>query len=51
MEVWLPMRWRYDHDIRKAKSWINFNPKGDLQTMIALARRVELGDCVGYAWD
>ena len=51
LEVWLPVRWQYDHDNRKAKSWINFDPKGGLQTMIALSPRVELGDYVGYAWD
>ena len=45
------MRWRYGHDIRKAKSWINFNPKGDLKTMIASARRVESGDYIDYVWD
>jgi len=47
----LPVRWRYDHDIRKAKSWINFNPKGDLKTMIASAHRVESGDYIDYVWD
>ena len=51
LEVRLPVRWRYDHDIRKAKSWINFNPKGDLKTMIASARRVESGDYIDYVWD
>lgn len=51
LEVRLPVRWRYDHDIRKAKSWINFNPKGDLKTMIASALRVESVDYIDYAWD
>ena len=51
LEVWLPVRWQYDHDNRKAKSWINFNPKGDLKTMIASALRVESVDYIDYTWD
>ena len=30
----LPVRWRYDHAIGKAKGWIGYAPRGDLGTMM-----------------
>jgi UDP-glucose 4-epimerase len=51
LEIRLPVRWQYDHDIRKARSWIGFQPRGDLRTMIASARLFERGEHDGYTWD
>ncbi|GIX06319.1 MAG: nucleoside-diphosphate sugar epimerase [Candidatus Poribacteria bacterium] len=51
LEIRLPVRWRYDHDIRKAKSWINYRPQGDLPTMIASALRVQSEGWQDYTWE
>jgi UDP-glucose 4-epimerase len=37
LEIRLPVRWRYDHDITRAKSWIGYRPRGDLETMMESA--------------
>jgi nucleoside-diphosphate-sugar epimerase len=51
LDIRLPVRWRYDHDITKAKSWIGFQPRGDLKTMMASAKAVVAGEHQDYAWD
>ena len=51
LEIRLPVQWRYDHDITKAKSWIGYQPKGDLKTMMASAKAVEAGESQGYIWE
>ena len=51
LEVRLPVRWQYDHDMTKAKSWIDYPPRGDLRTMIKSARLFEAGEHDGYTWD
>ncbi len=51
LEVRLPVRWRYDHDITRAKSWIGYRPRGDLETMMASARAVAEGEYVDYTWE
>jgi UDP-glucose 4-epimerase len=50
LEIRLPVRWRYDHDIAKARSWIGYRPRGDLQTMMRSARACQLGEHDGYDW-
>ena len=50
LEMRLPVRWRYDHDIAKARSWIGYRPRGDLQTMMRSARAHQLGEHGGYDW-
>jgi len=40
-----------NHDMRKAKSWIGFQPRGDLRTMIKSALLFEAGEHDGYTWD
>lgn len=50
LEIKLPVRWRYDHAIGKAKSWIGYAPKGDLHTMVRDAWAVKRGEFQDYAW-
>jgi hypothetical protein len=50
LEVRLPVRWRYDHAIGKAKGWIGYAPRGDLGTMMRDAWDVKRGDFVDYGW-
>jgi nucleoside-diphosphate-sugar epimerase len=49
LEVTVPVRWMYDHDITKAKSLIGYRPKGDLETMMASAAASEAGE-PDYRW-
>ena len=49
LEVMVPVRWMYDHDITKAKSLIGYRPKGDLETMMASAAASEAGE-PDYRW-
>ena len=51
LEVKLPVRWRYDHDITKAKTWIGYQPKGDLKAMLTSAKAVQDGGYQDYTWD
>ena len=51
LEVRLPVWYRYDHCITKAKSLINYRPQGDLQTMFKSAQLVRDEGYVDYAWD
>ena len=44
LEVTVPVRWMYDHDITKAKTLIGYRPKGDLETMMASAAAFEAGE-------
>jgi UDP-glucose 4-epimerase len=50
LEVRLPVRWRYDHAIGKARSWIGFRPRGDLPTMMRAAWAFARGEHDGYDW-
>ena len=49
LEVTVPVRWMYDHDITKAKTLIGYRPKGDLKTMMASAAAFEAGES-DYRW-
>ena len=51
LEVKLPVQWRYDHAIGKARSWIGYSPRGDLTSMMRSAARVRQGGDVDYDWD
>ena len=51
LEIKLPVQWRYDHAIGKAKAWIGYQPQGDLAAMMRSAAAVRNGDYVDYAWD
>ena len=44
VEVTVPVRWMYDHDITKAKTLIGYRPGGDLATMMASAAAFEAGE-------
>jgi nucleoside-diphosphate-sugar epimerase len=50
LEIRLPVRWRYDHDIGKAKRWLDFQPRGDLQVMMRSAAAFQRGEHDGYDW-
>ena len=50
LEVKLPVRWRYDHAIGKAKGWLGYSPRGDLSTMLRDAWAVKQGEFVDYDW-
>jgi UDP-glucose 4-epimerase len=50
LEIKLPVRWRYDHAIAKARGWIRYGPRGDLATMMRDAWAVKQGDFKDYAW-
>ena len=47
----LPVRWRYDHAIGKAKGWLGYEPRGDLQAMMRSAWAFKQGEHAGYDWD
>lgn len=51
LELRLPVRWRYDHDIGKARSWIGFQPRGDLGTMVRSGWAHQRGEHDGYDWN
>ena len=51
LEIRLPVRYQYDHDITKGRSLINYRPQGDLRTMIASALLVRDEGYVDYDWD
>jgi len=50
LEVKVPVRWRYDHAIGKARGWIGYTPRGDLNTMMRDAWAVKAGQLVDYDW-
>lgn len=50
LEIRLPVLYRYDHAITKAKSMINYQPKGDLRTMFKSANLVQEEGFVDYTW-
>jgi nucleoside-diphosphate-sugar epimerase len=50
LEVRVPVRWRYDHAIGKAKGWIGYQPQGDLRTMLRDAWAVKQGQYQDYDW-
>ncbi|HEV2121422.1 MAG TPA: NAD(P)-dependent oxidoreductase [Chloroflexota bacterium] len=50
LEIKLPVRWRYDHAIGKAKGWIGYQPKGNLQAMMRSAWAYKQGEHHGYDW-
>jgi nucleoside-diphosphate-sugar epimerase len=45
----LPVQWRYDHAIGKAKSWLGYQPRGDLRTMMLSAEAFRRGE-PDYDW-
>ena len=51
LEVRLPVRYQYDHDNTKARSLINFRPRGDLRTMISSALLVRDEGYIDYDWE
>lgn len=51
LEIQLPVRWRYDHDMTKARGWIGYSPRGDLASMMTSARRAAAGEGPDYDWD
>jgi UDP-glucose 4-epimerase len=51
LQIALPVRWRYDHDIAKARSWLGYHPHGDLAPMLRSAWAYKLGEHDGYGWD
>jgi UDP-glucose 4-epimerase len=51
LEVRLPVRWRYDHDCAKARAWIGYQPRGDLQAMMRSAWAFKQGQHDGYSWE
>jgi UDP-glucose 4-epimerase len=50
LKIELPVQWRYDHAIGKAKGWIGYQPKGDLQAMMRSAWAVKQGEAMDYDW-
>ena len=50
LEIKLPVRWRYDHAIGKAKGWLGYEPRGSLEVMMRDAWAVKRGEFVDYAW-
>jgi nucleoside-diphosphate-sugar epimerase len=51
LEIKLPVQWRYDHAIGKARAWIGYEPRGDLHTMMRSADAFRRGERVDYDWD
>lgn len=45
------MRYQYDHDNTKARSLINFRPRGDLRMMIRSAQLVRDEGFIDYDWE
>lgn len=43
LEISLPVRWCYDHDITKAKTLIDYKPKGNLKAMMDSAIACKMG--------
>jgi nucleoside-diphosphate-sugar epimerase len=50
LQVKLPVQWRYDHAIGKARSWLGFAPRGSLEVMMRDAWDVKTGRFVDYDW-
>ena len=51
LEIRLPVLYRYDHCITKARSLINYQPKGDLATMVKSALLVRNEGYQDYTWE
>ncbi|MEM7033705.1 MAG: NAD(P)-dependent oxidoreductase [Chloroflexota bacterium] len=51
LEIRLPVWYRYDHCITKAKSLINYQPQGDLETMFKSAQLVRDEGFEDYTWN
>ena len=51
LEVSLTVLYRYDHRNTKAKSLINYQPKGDLATMVKSALMVKNEGYQDYTWE
>ena len=51
LEVRVPVHYQYDHDNTKARSLINFRPRGDLRTMIETALLVRDEGFIDYDWE
>jgi len=50
LEIKLPVQWRYDHAIGKARSWLGYAPRGSLEVMMRDAWAVKTGEFVDYDW-
>ena len=50
LEVKLPVQWRYDHAIGKARSWLGYAPRGSLEVMLQDAWAVKTGNFIDYDW-
>src|SRR5688572_16129854 len=50
LEIKLPVQWRYDHAIGKAKRWLGYTPRGSLDVMMRDAWAVKQGEFVDYEW-
>jgi nucleoside-diphosphate-sugar epimerase len=50
LEIKLPVQWRYDHAIEKARRQLGFEPRGSLQVMMNDAWAVKTGEFVDYDW-
>jgi nucleoside-diphosphate-sugar epimerase len=50
LEVKVPVQWRYDHAIGKARSWLGFEPRGSMEVMMRDAWAVKSGEFVDYEW-
>lgn len=50
LEVKVPVQWRYDHGIGKARSWLGFAPRGSLEVMMRDGWDVRSGAFVDYEW-
>ena len=51
LEVTVPVWYRYDHAIGKAKRLINYRPRGTVEAMFRSALRVRDGGYIDYTWD
>ena len=49
LEWKLPVRWVYDLDITKAKSWIGYNPQWGIEEMVRSALAVRRGESDGLS--
>ena len=51
LEVTLPVRWRYDHSIEKAKRLLGYAPQGNLDMMMESAFAAKMEGAEDYEWE
>ena len=51
LEVTVPVRWQYDHSIRKAKRLLGYAPQGNLDRMMKSAFASKMEGAEDYEWD